>query len=575
MTRRPRPWPAFLALAVALGACSKRPSPAPSPKPTSPPAATPTLPPVPPSPVLATYEGGTVTVADVDGAILDLPRQRRRPPDGDYLRWYERIARELAFTRIVEASARKSADPLPESTRLEARRQAVAFTFVDSLPPIEPPTEKEVREYYEAHRAEFRGPEARLVLHLFRRNEQGKSPETTLAEVEKIRERALSGEAFESLVAAESQSESRHQGGALGWVRRGRFRKQLEDVIFGLPVKTPSAPFVTPEGVHLFYVSAVQEAWAHRFEEARRPLALRLYQEKRSRAIHERVPTKLPEGSVVPDLARLEQLFEEGEPEAVVLSVGDYTLRLRDFQRMLLAAASSIDRPPGPLAPSLVATLVERELIYRYCVAKGLDRTPEVEKREERILRRESWARDLRRYLAEGLAGREGAVRRHWELNRARFSEPLRVRVEVVSVPLEPDANAKMARLEAAASNPAGLSAASLARELGGEVRDLGWQTLLELETRSPRAGRLAAKAKAGDLTQPLRTEDRIEVLHVLERREPEPLPYEKARDRVVDDLLARSGHDEYTRRLEESLKRVGFRVDQARLDEMVRRPPA
>lgn len=539
-------------------------------------------PPAAASPTVATYDGGVITAADVDRAVLDLPPAQRQPADGDLLSWYGRIARELALQRVLLAEARAAGldqGPVFERSRQEARTLAAVSVFLEkTLPAPAPPTEAEIKSYFQSHADEFKTPHGRQTYHLFKRTEPGADPAPVVAEVARLRARVVAGEDFSALAARESDSESRHRGGLLGWVTPGSYGPELEKVVFSLEPKVPSQPIRTREGVHLFLVAADAPARTLTLAEVRGPIARRLLSERRNSAIERLVGTALPEGSFVPDAAQLRALAEGGDPAAVVLRFGDLAVTLGELQRRLLAGQAPPDAGAAANpALALVEALVERERIYRYCVAQGIDRTPEAEARVERLLDRELSSVRLQQRLLERVDRDPKRLTDYYEANRRRFSEPLRLRVQRLTVPLTAAGNEAMARLERArAELDAGrLDFARLGAELGGTLDEPAWRTLAELALREERPVSLAAELRAGRYSPPFRVRDRIEMVRVLERKEPVPLPFDRARDLVRMDFLVNRRHDEYGGFVEEVLAGRHYQPVAQELEALVRRPGA
>jgi len=550
-------WVVSLALLAAPFACSKPPA----------------------SPVVATYDGGQITAKDIDQVILALPPQQRAPEDGDLLAWYERIARDLAVQRLLLAEARKTGlDKEPEAARAreEAHRLAVVAVFVERDLEVTPPTAAEQQAYFDAHRAELETPGARQTFHLFRRLRPGADRRAVVAEVERLRARVLAGEDFQKLASEYSESESRHEKGLLGWVTRGSVPPALERVIFALEPGVPSQPLTTREGVHLFLVTSATEERTYTFPEVRARIARRMALDRRDAALTRRVGSTVPKGSFVPDAEALSRLLEAGDPEAVVLRVGDFRVTLADLRRRLLLAMDQSDgEAVQPLA--LLEALKQRELVYRYCIAHRLDRRPEVDERVAQIVDAELAALQARKRLMRRLDDDPRRLEKYYEENRGRFSEPLKLRLQRLTVPFGENANAVMARLEAARPDldRGRQTLAGLATELGGKVAEEGWLTLPQLAQGSGgRAAHLALDLTPGQHSAPYHTASGIEVIRLLERRDPTPLPFDQVRERVRAELLASHGSEERAALVGEVLDAAHFKVRPAQLEAMLRRSP-
>jgi PPIC-type PPIASE domain len=558
-------WAAALALAsLALAAVScRRPPPAPA------------------VAAVATFDGGRVSTADVDRAVLDLPAERRQPADGDLLAWYERIARELAVQAILVAEARQAGldqGPDFERAREEARRQAVVAVFLEKdLPAVPAPSQQEIETYYRDHAKDFKSPPARQTYHLFRRVAPGADPAPVVEEVRRLRGRVLAGEDFGKLAAEFSESESRHQKGLLGWVTPGKVGPELERVIFSLQPRVPSQPLKTAAGVHLFVVSAETPAKTLTLPEVRNAIGVVLAAQRRKAEI-ERLVGAVPEaGSFVPTVDELRALFEARDPAALALRVGDFQLTLGQLQARLLSGQANAATPGDSTAHTLVVALEQRERAYRKAMERGVASRAETESLLQRLIDRELAGLQIRKRLAERIERDPRRLQEYYEVNRGRFSTPLRLRVQRLRVPLREDANRAMARLERARVElDAGrLDFQALAAELGGTLLEPAWELPTQLAERERRPESPVAGLKAGHHSAPYRTADSIEMVRVLERAEPQPQPLERIRELVRTDLLVTHREDEYAALVKEVLAARHYTVVRSELEAMLKRPTA
>lgn len=539
-------------------------------------------PPAAAGPSLATFEGGSVTAAELDRAILDLPPERRQPADGDLLRWYEQITRDLAVQKVLLAGARKEGldrGPDFERAREEVRRQAAVSLFVERhFKDVPAPTAEEIDAYYRTHGKDFETPAARQTFHLFRRVPAGADPARVTAEVRRLRERVVAGEDFATLAAETSESESRHQKGLLGWVTPGKVSPELEKVIFSLQPGVPSQPLRTAEGVHLFYVAAETPAKKLTLSEVRRAIGFVLASERRKALLDRLLAAGQRPESFVPSADELRALFEAGDAGAVALRVGDFRLTVGELQARILAGqARPFTSGPDTPAHALLLAIEQRERTYGLARAEGLDRTPEAEAAVARLLESELAGLQLRRLLAARVDRDPRRLQEYYDANRGRFSTPLRLRVQRLSVPLRADANQVMERLEKARTElDAGkLELAALARQLGGTVEEPAVELPTQMALREHRPVAPVAALKAGRHSAPYRTVDRIEMTKVLERIEPQLQPLEAMREQVRTDLLVTHREAEYAALAGELLDERRFAVARTELEALLKRPAA
>jgi parvulin-like peptidyl-prolyl isomerase len=531
------------------------------------------------APAVATFDGGRVTAAAVDRAILDLPPDRRQPADGDLLAWYERVAREIAVQEVLVAEARHSGldkGPEFEQAREEARRQAVVTVFLDKkLPALPAPTAQEVDAYYREHIDEFRSPPARQTYHLFRRIAPGADPAPVVAEVRRLRDRIVSGESFGTVAAQASESESRHQQGLLGWITPGKVGPELEKVIFSLQPGVPSQPLTTAAGVHLFLVAAETPAKTLTPSEVRNAIRTVLAERRRRTAVEQLVGAEPLPGSFVPEADELKALLDANDPGAVALRAGDLQLTIGQIQRRLLSGQGGPVPPGESPAHALVVSLEQRERAYRKAVEQGIDRSPEAEALLQRLLDRELAGFQRGRRLAERLERDPKRIQDYYQANRARFSTPVRLKIQRMRVPLGRDGNQVMARLEGSrAELEAGrLDFARLAAAVGGTLQEPSWELPAHLARLEGRGVSSGAALRPGRYLPPRRAKDAIEMVRVLERSEPQVQPFEEIRDRVRTDFVVTHREAEYAALVEELLAAKHFVVVKTELEAMLKRP--
>lgn len=561
MRSRRIPAAALAALSLTGAVCRQKPAAAPA------------------GPAVATFDGGSVTAADVDRAVLDLPPGQRRPADGDLLTWYERIARDLAMQSVLLGEARQAkldSGPDFERARDEARRQATVSLFLEkNLPAVAAPTAAEVEAYYRDHLKEFKSPPARQTYHLFRRVAPGADPAPALAEVRRLRERVVAGEDFGKLAAEASDSESRHQKGQLGWVTAGKFGPELEKVVFSLQPRVPSQPLRTATGVHMFLVDAETPAKTLTLPEVRNAIGTVISSQRQQAAMQQLIGTAPIEGAFVPSTDELRALLAAGDPAALALQIGDFKLTVGQLYARMLAGQQGAAPPGDTPAHGLVLALERRERAYRQAMQQGVDRDPAALALVQRIVDRELAGLQLRTRLQARIDRNPQRLQAYYDANRARFSTPLRLQVQRLSVPLAADANQRMARLERArAELDAGrLEFARLAAEMGATLSEPAWELPTQIAQRERRPVAEVVGLKVGRYGAPYRSENRIEMIRVEARAEPELQPLEPIKDRVRTDLLMTHREDEYGALVQEVLSERHFSVVRAELEAMIRRP--
>lgn len=168
------------------------------------------------SPSAATWDGGSVSAAEVRAAVRQLSPSLRE--QFDTVGGRQQFIDALVAKRLMASEARRRGlDQQPELraqvAELEERLliQALLAQGERAQPS---PTEAELRKYYAEHEDTFRSrPAAHVARVLIRK---GLKPAVSRARLEQLRQRLLKGEGV-AKVAAEGDGAERVQGGDLGW----------------------------------------------------------------------------------------------------------------------------------------------------------------------------------------------------------------------------------------------------------------------------------------------------------------------------------------------------------------------
>ena len=172
-----------------------------------------------------------VTSADVDAEVQKVVTQ----VGGE-----ENYRKALAAQNISESDFRKELEKGAKVNRLV--EQACA-----SVPE---PSEKEVADFYEAHKSEYIEPEQVLCQHIL---VKGTGPES-FEKIRAIRERIVEDKAdFAEEAKKHSDCPSGRQGGSLGWFGRGMMVPEFDKAAFELEKGEISGVIATQFGHHIIY----------------------------------------------------------------------------------------------------------------------------------------------------------------------------------------------------------------------------------------------------------------------------------------------------------------------------------
>lgn len=160
-----------------------------------------------------------------------------------------------AFAKMLEIEG------LPrEGFRKQVEDQLLVRAILATVPPPRPIRELDVREYYQAHRAEFAAPaqyRARLLTVASR------------PEAEALRAQVAGGADFAALAAAKSVSPEKSRGGDLGFVPEGQLPPEIDRAAQALKPGELSPVFQSPFGFHVLKLEERRPARQQTLDQAR------------------------------------------------------------------------------------------------------------------------------------------------------------------------------------------------------------------------------------------------------------------------------------------------------------------
>lgn len=516
---------------------------------------------------VARFEGGVVTAADLDRAILQRGLTTQAQEAENRASWLVDLTRRLAVERLLLEEARLvGADQDPEMRQAErqAQRQVQSENylrlFTDQLPPV---PDEQISDFYQQHLDRYQRPERRHVQHIFKRHREGVERAVLEAELLALRERVVQGESFGLLARELSDSETRHRDGSLGEVKRGIFPEDFDRVVFALEQGVPSEPVFTADGGHLFLVTTVLEARALELEDVKVLIRSELEGQRRAKRLKElAADLPKPQDSFIPSQQEWSEILRAGDPKALLLRLGDFQLSAGEFQPLIqerrkLAGAEI----PKDLPMLLFEDILHREIIYQHLVREGL---PEIhDETLQSHFDRALVDHFARRKMISWVERSPENVQKFFELHKMRYATPVRIQIERLVIPRDRVTPALMASLEQAkAELDAGhVDLATLAKRHGGEVSTAGPLTANALQRFDPLALKFAFILRPGEHSPPYSSGNKLVIFKVTERRDPEPQALALIRDRVVQDYLTLNSGDIFRQLSDELLAEANFEL--------------
>jgi parvulin-like peptidyl-prolyl isomerase len=148
---------------------------------------------------------------------------------------------EIPAEQIASAVRNEAGATVIEKRDDMRRRKLIATITAD----VSPPTDLEVRAYYDQHAAEFRSGEEVHIRQILVHDENV---------ADEIEQKLKKGASFEALSGQYSLAPNAKKGGEIGFVGRGQLPKMFEDEIFALKPGAVSNVIRTESSFHIFKV---------------------------------------------------------------------------------------------------------------------------------------------------------------------------------------------------------------------------------------------------------------------------------------------------------------------------------
>lgn len=172
--------------------------------------------------------------------------------------------------------------------RDQLERQQIIYWVTSNETQRGPLTEEELRQYYQAHSADFMKPATVTLREIFvsvpvQGDQQLINVAADNAAQEKMkttRGRAIAGEDFAKLVGEISESASKGNGGLIEEVIVGDLDPAIRGVIEKLKPAEISEPIRTKAGYHVFKLESRVAAEAEPFEKVREQIGQKIYEDR-------------------------------------------------------------------------------------------------------------------------------------------------------------------------------------------------------------------------------------------------------------------------------------------------------
>src|SRR5436305_5443993 len=396
-------------------------------------------------------------------------------------------------------------------------------------------TQQDLASYYDQHRDEYRVPEQVNVRHiLFKTPPPGqdgkvdqKAVDAARAKAEDVLKQVKAGGNFADLAKKYSEDTSAKEGGALGWVGRGKTVAEFEKAAFALPKGGTSDLVKSSFGFHIIHVDDKQEAHVKTLDEVKAQIEPLIKQQKAGEAAQHAADqllagaksTSLEKAAAAKGLQVISTDFVTSKD--TLPGIGS------DPQFMTAAFGQAPNSPPDE------AQLHQGWAIYQVTAVKP-PATPTFEEIRSRV---------------------------EQEFKNERSAQLLTQKTQELSDRAKADHDLKKAAKE--------LGATYKSSDLvlpDGQVPDIGSMT-------GPAA--VAFTLKPGEISGPINSGDNGAVLTVMDRQAPTEQDFAAKKDQIRETLVQKKQNEAfalYLETLRQNLEKSGkIKINQAELQTLTR----
>lgn len=395
------------------------------------------------------------------------------------------------------------------------------------------------------------------------------------AQAEALRERVVAGEDMAQLARAESIHESRNFDGALGLVRRGELYRTLEEPAFALTEPGTLTPVVEVDTGFAFARLDQRSINPDRPPREKaipqiRGILIERAQKKLAAEVDERI---LKDAEITIDEALLTRanVVDGKDVDAIVARAGGETLSLGELREGLNVEKlrAAIDDPTADDAGVLLAKQWARgRALVAAAKKSGLFEEPGVVRRVATFRRDVIMKTLCDNYVWPDTDPSDKDLQRYYDEHKeTEFTTPLEVRLAYIIVATEDEGRAVRARLDA------GEDFEKLAREVSKDPASalhggrIGWVKPAEL--LPPVEAALQTLAING-IDGPIVTDEGAFVLRVLDRKEPQLIPFEHARNAAARSLTKQRRQEAYATWAKALRERADVALDESGLADAV-----
>ncbi len=257
------------------------------------------------SPVLARFDNEVITAEDYKAALETLPPQLQWAVHQNKdlrVKFLDNIIKKRMLVKTAKAKGIKE-DQTMKRKISQFRDELILDRYLKGELKNVRVTDKEVQEYYQNHREEFKTEKRIRARHILVKDK---------AQAQKILKELQKGADFAQLAKKYSVDKATaSKGGELGFFTQKDMVKPFSDVAFSLKPGQLSPVVKTPFGYHIIQVEEVKPAEQKSFNDVKAKIKSQLLKEKQQEAFNRLMAQIEKKWKVETYPDRLDQIFKE------------------------------------------------------------------------------------------------------------------------------------------------------------------------------------------------------------------------------------------------------------------------
>ena len=486
---------------------------------------------------IATYTDGNLTIEELKAYIIKQPISNRwstTDPVEKYKAFISKAIIEKQMLNEAKLTGIEQSHQFKFTHRDEIKKHYTQ-QYLNSKNVHLSVNDEDIENYYQENISKYNLPEQRYVYHIFKSGlNQNAEPEITA-----IRKRVLAGENFKLLAKQLSDSESRHNDGFLGKVKRGDFSTEFDDIVFNLELHTPSSVLKSKDGYHLFLITEKLKQKNFQIEEIKnlihKDILVQLAVEKTK---EQALLLPRPEPFFIPDADEFDSILKGKSPQATLYEIGNQKLTVSEFVFLLQKLATkNHNLNIQEKAYLFFQEKAYSEIVYQYMLKENIEynQTDLLRSKADSLIIEEFSKIKLKSYINK----HPELIKEYFNKNRKRYTTPIKLNIQLLMIPITDEINL-MPMLEASREklNNKEIILEELTDKYNGKILISGLMTTQQLAKLNKNIISFAADLEINRHSAPFTSNGHYNIIKLIDKISEKPNLLTVIREKVVNDYI-------------------------------------